>query len=138
MAKFDPNRLTFEQGIDRIKEASARAGFKLGKKIVTSRDKPAIKAVNALEVKNVPEGFKKFQLPVFFSCATQTYLSFAAPGVKVPEHSHHDGPGIRVIISGSIKFSGKELSEGDWMYIPAGAKYTFEVGPRGVGMFYCY
>jgi len=43
-----------------------------------------------------------------------------------------------VIISGSIKFSGKELSEGDWMYISAGAKYAFEVGPRGVGMFHCY
>jgi hypothetical protein len=43
-----------------------------------------------------------------------------------------------VIISGSIEFSGKELSQGDWMYVPAGAKYTFEVRPRGVGMFYGY
>ena len=42
-----------------------------------------------------------------------------------------------MIISGSIKFSGKELSEGDWMYIPAGANYMFEVGLRGVGIFYC-
>ena len=138
MAQFDPNRLTFEQGLQRIDDASSKLGFYLDKEIVTSRDEVAQKLKDALGVRNVPEGFTKWQLPVFFKCQTMTFLSFAAPNTKVPTHSHKEGPGIRVIISGSMKYNGRELTPGDWMYIPADKEYAFEVGSMGVGMFYCY
>ncbi len=138
MAVFNPNRLTFEQGLERIREASKKAGFDPEKEIVTSRSKPARYLKDLLEVTNVPGGFTKWQLPISFSGATQTFLSFAAPHTKVPRHSHKEGPGIRVIISGSLNYDGTELVAGDWMYMPAGQKYDFEVGPMGVGMFYCY
>jgi hypothetical protein len=138
MAEFNPNRLTFEQGLERIRDASSKAGFDPDKEIVTSRSESARYLMDQLKVTNVPDGFSKWQLPISFACATQTYLSFAAPQSKVPRHSHKEGPGLRVIISGSLNYDGTELVAGDWMYIPAGQEYDFEVGPMGVGMFYCY
>lgn len=138
MEKFDPNRMTFEKGLQRIRDASEKVGFELDRGIVTSKDKMAQELKGLLDVTNVPDGFTKWQLPVFFRCETQTFLSFAAPNTNVPSHSHNEGPGIRVIISGSMNYDGKDLNAGDWMYIPAGTNYEFDVGSMGVGMFYCY
>lgn len=138
MAEFNPNRHTFEHGLQRIREASEKFGFYPDKEIVTSRSRVAQDLKDALTVSNVPDGFTKWQLPISFRCETLTFLSFAAPNTKVPRHSHKEGPGIRVIISGSMSYDGTELTTGDWMYIPAGMEYDFEVGPMGVGMFYCY
>ena len=138
MARFNPNKLTFQQGLDRIAKACRSQKLDINRRIVTSRDPVAAKVVRSLEVKNIPNGFVKFQLPVAFRCETQTFLSFGAPNTKVGTHSHDEGPGIRVILTGSLNYKGTELSSGDWMYIPAGAKYDFMVGPKGVGMFYCY
>ncbi len=138
MAEFDPNRQTFEQGLERIREASAKAGFDPDKEIVTSRSKSAQYLKDQLKVSNVPDGFTKWQLPISFTCSTLMFLSFGAPNKKVPRHMHKEGPGIRVIISGSMNYDGTELTAGDWMYIPAGQEYEFEVGPMGVGMCYCY
>ena len=33
-------------------------------------------------------------------------------------------------------YEGTELTVGDWMYIPAGQPYRFEVGPLGGIFFY--
>ena len=135
---FNPNAMTFSQGIQRIKDACKASNLDISQSIVTSRDGAVKKALSDLEVTNVPSGFVKFQLPVSFDKATQTYLSFGSPRTKVPPHSHDEGAGLRVILSGSIIFQGADLTAGDWMYIPAGKSYEFEVGPMGVGMFYCY
>jgi len=137
-AKFDPNQLTFKEGLERIKHASKEAGIKLGHGILTSRDRDVLKVTNLLKVDNIPDGFQKWQLPISLERPSQMYISAGAPFTKVPEHSHNDGDGIRFIMSGSIFYKGRELTAGDWMFIPAGEPYSFEVGPFGTLMCYCY
>jgi hypothetical protein len=136
-ASFNPNRLTFEDGLKRIEEATERAGLDRDA-ILTSRDEPVIRALDSLEVSNVPRGFKKWQLPVALRCESQLFVTTAQPGIRVPPHSHDEGNGVRFIASGSIVYEGKELTAGDWMYIPAGREYSFEVGRYGAVMCYCY
>ena len=136
---FRPNALTFEQGIERIHAALAKTGGKSpAGRILTSRDEDMRRATKELEVRNVPEGFTKWQLPVFLSKASQLYVSEGAADTRVPEHSHDEGDGFRYILAGSIIYDGQELSEGDWMFIPQGRKYSFTVGRLGVKMCYCY
>src|SRR5438045_518400 len=135
---FNPNKLTFEQGIDRIKDAIKKAGARIDGKILTSRDPAARKLSESLRVKNIPDGFKKWQLPVYMDGPSQMFLSIGAPDIDVPLHSHDEGDGLRVIIGGSIIYDGTELTEGDWMFIPKGTRYKFKVGPGGASLFYCY
>jgi hypothetical protein len=135
---FNPNALTFDQGIERINNALKKADVRIGKEIVTSRNPSVRKVTNALLVSNVPNGFKKWQLPIHFDRPSQFFLSIGAPDTDVPAHSHDEGDGVRFIIGGSIVFDGVELTEGDWMYIPKGKPYQFKVGPGGVSMCYCY
>lgn len=135
---FQPNAMTFAEGAKRADDACKAAGLDISKGILTSKDAGVINAVKALKVSNIPNGFEKYQLPIVFQDATQTYLSFGAAGTSVPMHSHDEGPGLRVIIFGSIVYKDVELTAGDWMYIPAGMKYALDVGSMGVGMFYCY
>jgi hypothetical protein len=135
--QFQPNRLKIDACSQRIKDALQKIGYDLEKQIVTSRDREAVRLRRELATRNVPEGFTKWQLPVELRPCF-VFVSVAAPNAKVPEHSHEEGGGIRFIASGSILYKGKELTAGDWMYIPKGAKYSFEVGQFGATMFYCY
>ncbi|HYE78861.1 MAG TPA: cupin domain-containing protein [bacterium] len=135
---FNPNRLTFEQGLDRITAAVKKSGTKIGRGIVTSRDPGMSKLRGLLQIGNVPDGFMKWQLPVALRCESQLFFTVAQPGAKSPKHAHKEGTGIRFIASGSILYNGQELTAGDWMYIPAGTAYSFETGPAGASMFYCY
>ncbi|HLE25967.1 MAG TPA: cupin domain-containing protein [Thermodesulfobacteriota bacterium] len=136
--KFDPNRLTFEQGIERIQKAIKKSGVEIEGRIVTSRDEGMFKLRELLRTDNKPNGFQKYQLPVALRCESQMFLTVAEPGAKAPRHAHKEGDGIRFIVAGSIIYDGKELTSNDWMFIPAGAPYSFEVGPHGATMFYCY
>lgn len=138
MEKFDPNALSFDEGLDRIKRIAEGSGFSPDQGILTSRDESVAPVIEKLRVQNVPEGFTKWQLPVYLPSASQLYISVAEPGAEVPTHSHREGDGIRFIAGGSITYEGKELTQGDWMYIPAGREYTFEVGRFGAIMCYCY
>jgi hypothetical protein len=132
--RFDPNRNSFAYCIARIE----RTGFRPGNKIITSKDPRAPKLKEALKVTNIPSGFEKWQLPLYFDSPTHLFMTVGSPGTKTPVHAHKEGAGLRFIASGSIIYNGKELTAGDWMYIPAGAPYGFDVGPLGVVMFYCY
>jgi len=136
--KFNPNQLTFEEGLERIRRASKEAGVKLGQGILTSRDPDVLKVTNLLKVDNIPDGFQKWQLPLSLDRPSQMYISAGAAFTKVSEHSHEEGDGIRFIMSGSIFYNGQELTAGDWMFIPAGELYSLEVGPFGTLMCYCY
>lgn len=135
---FEPNRQTFSDCLARIEKVVKEVGLDTEKQITTSRDEGCIEAQRLLEVENVPGGFRKWQLPVALRCESQMFISVGPPGAKVPRHSHDEGPGIRFIMSGSIIYDNKELTGGDWMYIPKGAEYEFEVGLLGVAMCYCY
>ena len=136
-AHFNPNELTFEDGILRIEHAIQSIGAKLEGKILTSKDAKAKELCSILDVKNVPDGFTKWQLP-FYLDGGQFFISVGEPNVAVPLHSHDEGPGVRFIISGSIHYKDIILSQGDWMFIPAGKEYEFTVGPEGAMMAYCY
>src|SRR4051812_30863955 len=96
---FDPNRLTFDDGIQRIQKALSSESIKVGKRIVTSRDRDVAKVMDRLQVTNVPKGFSKWQLPVWLNGPSQMFLTVAEPGAQVPEHSHNEGDGIRFIMS---------------------------------------
>jgi len=134
---FNPNRLTFDDGLRRIEEAVKRAGVD-AQTILTSRDETVSEALELLRVENVPDGFVKWQLPVALRCESQLFVTAAEPGISVPRHSHDEGDGVRFIAGGSIVYEGQELTAGDWMYIPAGREYSFEVGRYGALMCYCY
>lgn len=138
-ANFDARRfLTFEEGTNRVKKALAEARVdSIDQSIFTSKDAAKRQLDKALKVENVPDGFVKWQLPVVLDRA-QMFISSAAPGAKVPAHLHKEGAGVRFIMSGSIMYEGQELTAGDWMYIPAGMPYSFDVGPLGALMCYCY
>jgi hypothetical protein len=105
--------------------------------IITSKDPIADKLKKALPIRNVPEGFEKWQLPFVFDKGL-FFVTYAKAGTKAPEHSHDEGDGIRFIVSGSIKYKERELTAGDWMFIPAGVPYSFSVGDLGAIMCYCY
>ena len=137
MAEFNPNKVTFEDGVKRVQAALKKAGLDMNKGIVTSRDRAAIEATKLLTVPNVPKGFIKWQLPIVLQ-PSQLFLSVGNANVEVKEHSHDEGAGVRFIISDSIQHDGRELIAGDWMYIPKGQKYSFTVGPHGATMGYCY
>ena len=136
--KFDPNLLTFGDGLKRIARGNERAKLKLNGRILTSRDKDVERATDILQVDNIPDGFKKWQLPVYLDSPSQLFISTAAANTTVPEHAHRDGDGIRFIVAGSIIYNGVELTAGDWMFIPKGQKYSFQVGRLGATMCYCY
>lgn len=136
--KFDPNRLDFQACTARIQRAAKAAGLKADGGIITSKDDGAPELRKALSTTNVPKGFQKWQLPVHLDSPSHLFITVAEPNVKSPRHSHKDGDGIRFIAGGSITYEGKELSAGDWMFIPAGQEYSFQVGPHGALMCYCY
>jgi hypothetical protein len=147
---FNPNRLTRADGVKRIQSALSKTGTKIGRKVITSRDKPMQELRKALAVTNVPSGFQKYQLPVVLRCAdrasftgtdadgVQFFVTMAEPGARVGQHSHNEGAGLRFIAGGSIRYKNQDLTPGDWMFIPKGARYEFEVGPQGAIICYCY
>ena len=106
--------------------------------MITSRDEAARYAQKLLTVSEVPGGFRKWQLPVYLDRPSQLFITVAEPRADVPEHSHDEGDGIRFIAQGSIIYNGTELTAGDWMFIPAGSRYSFKVGELGALMCYCY
>ncbi|HWR32142.1 MAG TPA: cupin domain-containing protein [Chitinophagaceae bacterium] len=135
--KFDPNVAVFQDGVRRVEMALAKIKFRIGRRVITSQDKEAVRLANLLAVDNIPEGFKKWQLP-FIMDRSQLYISVGNPDVMVPLHSHDEGDGIRFIMSGSVYFRDRELKSGDWMFIPRGTKYTMKIGPLGAVMCHCY
>lgn len=137
-ADFNPNLLTFEEGIDRLNRILKKEGLDPQHHITTSRDPGAEHLREVLKITNVPQGFQKWMLPVHLPSASQLYISMAEPNVEVPLHSHDEGDGIRFMISGSIIYNGKELTAGDWMFIPKGTQYSMKIGPLGALMCYCY
>ncbi|MBI5434422.1 MAG: hypothetical protein HZA52_16430 [Planctomycetes bacterium] len=137
MAKaFNPNKLTFDENTQRVAAALEKAKGKLRSRILTSKDRDAVKLANLLAIDNIPDGFRKWQLP-FVMESSQLFISVGNPGAVMKKHSHKEGAGIRFIAGGSILYNGQELVAGDWMFIPRGKPYSFQVGPFGATMCYC-
>ena len=93
--KFNPKaHLTFKEGAEKVTHALREVNVNINSRIFTSRDETSVKLVNLLRVEEVPDGFKKWQLPVVLS-DSQLYMSIGHPDIEVPEHSHDEGDGIR-------------------------------------------
>jgi hypothetical protein len=138
MSKFNPKEhLSFKEGEEKVYTALKQADIDFRSRIFTSRDDESILLSNFLSVSEVPDGFKKWQLPIVLG-PSQLFISVSKADVKVPYHSHDEGDGVRFIISGSVYYNGQELTAGDWMFIPAGKPYEIEIGPLGASMAYCY
>lgn len=61
------------------------------------------------------------------------WLSRIDPNTTIPGHSHplEKLGDMKVVISGSVMFQGRELTAGDWFWAPSGEQYTFSTGDRG-------
>ena len=128
---FQPNDSSFEDGLLVIEEAYKKVGFIPDGKIMTSKDEIAEKLKSALYGVKTPDGFDKWMLPFSLPGAT-FFVTVGQPFAIVPPHAHKKGSGVKFIVSGSILYGNKELTSGDWMYVPQGAEYSFNVGPAGV------
>lgn len=137
-AKWDPNRTKFSYCQRRAEKALKSLGLDLKKRrVITSRDKEAAKLKKTLRTTNVPSGFTKWQLPFIFEKAT-TFMVIGEPGAKAKTHAHKHGNALRYIVSGSIKYKRQDLTAGDWMFVPQGARYSFTVGDYGYVGSYLY
>jgi hypothetical protein len=134
---FNPNETTLKEGLERVRQVQTELGLDTSK-IFTSKDAGDLYNNPKTLVTNIPNGFTKIMLPISTTKEATFYISAGAPNTHVPRHSHNEGEGIRFIVAGSILYKAQELSEADWMYVPANASYEFKVGPRGVVMCYCY
>jgi mannose-6-phosphate isomerase-like protein (cupin superfamily) len=136
-ARFDPEHLSFDEGLNRLQRIVEKSGLDT-RRVITSRDADVQSVEKRLGISAIPGGFTKWQLPVYLNNPAQLYISVGEPNAKVGEHSHDNGDGIRFIVSGSINYGDVELTAGDWMFIPAGKRYSFSVGRFGATMCYCY
>jgi hypothetical protein len=135
---FDPNRNSLAACLERVQAALGARGRELNAGIVTSRDVDAGDLRRELAIDNVPDGFRKYQLPVMLPEQSFMFITTAEPDVEAPDHAHEEGDGIRFIAGGSIIYEGTELIAADWMFVPRGARYSFKAGPMGALMCYCY
>jgi hypothetical protein len=137
-ADWQPNSTSFWEGQPHVQSVLKKAGLDPDARVVTSRDPAAKRALELLETKNVPPGFKKWQLPFSLYGPSNAYLTVGTPKTHVPPHAHKEGAGYRLIVDGSIHVKDKELTAGDWMYVPKGEPYGYTVGLRGVTLFASY
>ena len=135
----DDSLIDTDEGKERV-EAALK---KLGRGTITSLD-PGMNDVlfNLKRDKGMPPGFDQWQLPVKLGGddkSTLFFLSVVQPGAIVPNH-HHSRALFRVVVSGSIILDdGRTLHAGDWMYVPAGADYSFRGGLNpGAIVYHCY
>lgn len=127
------------RGIHRVKEVLNAAGLDTKNRIITSRDTAILPLIEKLRANIMPLGFEQYQLPLLLpSENTMYFITVGQPKAKFPEHRHTYDDGLRVIISGSIIYDGTELIAGDWMFVPRGSSYTFEVGDAGCTVFHAY
>lgn len=102
-------------------------------RIVTSFDQLTAAAQQNLRV-DAPFGTscKKWQLPIDVH-EGRTFItefekgSFVEPHVHPENNQHNPGGSLRTVLTGGVKFQGKNFGPGDWFYIPNGVPYTFKV-----------
>jgi quercetin dioxygenase-like cupin family protein len=138
----DDSAIHAEKGKERIRRALEEHRSKHGEMsgVITSRDPGMNDLLYSLRRGDMPPGFEQQQLPVSLKGPDVLfYLTTVDPGAIVPGH-RHERDLWRVIVSGSIILDdGRELRSGDWMYVPAGADYSFRAGLNpGAIIYHCY
>ena len=135
MDRFVPQELSFEQGSEHIRAALRKANVDIENAIITSRDPWAAQMREELRMSGQPSGVEMWLLPVVLN-RSLLFVQVLAPNAEVPEHEHVRGAVFRLVISGSIRYKGIELTAGDWMYVPRGQSYSFSAGSAGATVMY--
>jgi len=138
--KWEPDDSTVEgpAGVDRIREALERHKVTTQGRVVTSRDERMDLVRLDLKRNDMADGFDSWQLPVWGEGPGFIFLTVAAPGAVLPEHSHKRDL-FRMVISGTMIVNGVELKPGDWMYVPKEVPYSYTAGFNpGVICFHIY
>lgn len=129
--KPDDSTIEGDAGIERIKAALEKHNVTTQDRVVTSRDPGMDLVRHELMRGNMPPGVTSWQLPVWEQAGTMfPFMTVAAPGTVIPEHSH-DRNLFRIVISGSMRVNGIDLAAGDWMYVPSGVTYSYTAGWDG-------
>ena len=103
----------------------------LGDKVITSRDKIAIDAMNNMASFGKIRGFHSWQLPFSFPDAN-CFITIGEPGLEVPQDLNFPANQLKVVLRGSISYEGMDLISGEWIYIPNGRNCDFKAGLEGV------
>jgi quercetin dioxygenase-like cupin family protein len=106
-------------------------------KFTTSRDRGWSDAL--IERKGMPQGWNTWQLPLYLKNGTSFFfIQRCETGTELPRHGHNVDQ-LRVVMSGKVSIDGKELSAGDWVFIPGGVKYSMKaLSNAGPVILYCY
>jgi mannose-6-phosphate isomerase-like protein (cupin superfamily) len=122
---WEPDDSIIEEGrgAERIKKALEKFDIDTKDRVTTSRDDRMDLVRNELRRPKSPPGISSWQLPVIKG-DLDIFLTVVQPGAVVPLHSHKRDL-FRVVLSGSIYTEGKELKSGDWMFVPAGTRYSY-------------
>jgi mannose-6-phosphate isomerase-like protein (cupin superfamily) len=142
--EWKPDESLFERvngvpkGVVQVREALEAADVDTSK-IITSRNPSLRMMKDRLRASLMPTGFEQHQLPIPLRGEDiLCFITTGRPNAEFPEHRHSKNDGLRVVISGSIRYEGVELTAGDWMYVPRGAAYSFVAGSSGCTLFHSY
>ena len=127
------------KGAQRIRAALKKHRVISAKRVITSRDARMndVKQTLKRPPASMPPGVEQWQLPVTLGPrhAVLAFTGRMKPRAVVPAHAHNNDL-FRVVISGTLKYRGKTLRAGDWMFVPAGQSYALQAGPKGCVTFY--
>jgi mannose-6-phosphate isomerase-like protein (cupin superfamily) len=122
---------------ERIREAQDAQGFVPTRTVLTSRDRLATTLMNALPADGLAPGFHGQLIPIVFGAGIELDV-LARVGTTTGLH-YHDTAGFHQILNGRVRVSVSEgarppdeddevdLGPGDWVWIPAGVRYTLEI-----------
>jgi mannose-6-phosphate isomerase-like protein (cupin superfamily) len=122
---------------ERIREAQDAQGFVQTRTVLTSRDRLATTLMNALPADGLAPGFHGQLIPIVFGAGIELDV-LARVGTTTGLH-YHDTAGFHQILNGRVRVSVSEgarppdeddevdLGPGDWVWIPAGVRYTLEI-----------
>lgn len=135
---LDRNAKGEVKGARRVSDVLRKRGIRAGNRVTTSRD-PGMAAVRQdLKRTGMPTGVEQWQLPVALPLENVlVFTSRMKSGAAVPEHAHRVWV-FRVVMQGSLKYSGKTLKAGDWMLVPPGQSYSIQAGPDGCVILYAH
>lgn len=119
-----------------------RLGGQLGKRSTSSRDPQIEEQARAMRNRlgHLVEGDHQFIpfAPTMPGSAAREgrffqWVSRIDPNTMIPGHKHplEKLGDMKIVISGSLSFQDRELSAGDWFWVPSSTAYTFSSGDRG-------
>jgi hypothetical protein len=92
--KWDPNRISFEEGQPHLRNAMKQVGLDPDAQVLTSRDPISREISSLLETPNGPPGFRKWQSPFSLYNPSNAYVTEGEPNAKVPTHSASSRRGL--------------------------------------------